>query len=508
MEHAPAGVEPETNPEVARLLKEQREFISERMPPRELAAYLVIGIAFLVAAVAFVMVGDTDGFDVVPAIVLLVAYAAAGRVHFEIGPGHTDPSLLVLVPALFIEPPATVPLLIAAGCLLSRVPDYVTGAAHPEGALAALGNAWHAVGPAVVLAVAVDAGGPRFSDAGWYLLAFLAYVACDAASGITRDRIALGVASGLQLRILAQVYALDALLAPVGLMAALATAREQYAFLLVAPLLAALAILARERGRRLDNALELSETRAQVLEAELEATRTRMEVLGAVSHGLQTPVAGVVAIAGVLARRGAGMPAEALTEAAGRLEGDALALRQLVRQALDYVRLAEGEPLPVRLADVDVAALVREAAGRLPAGATGVAGSASAAAGSGGEVVARADAVRVHQILAALVARALAVSPDPAAIRMDAATDARDGAPAIVVTVTEGGEPLGPDAAAGLVAAPSGALGTLENQGTGVDLFVATALAEAMGGTLAVTPAAAGNSWRLTLPAAGPRTAS
>lgn len=496
MEHAPAGVEPETNPEVARLLKDQRDFISERMPPRELRAYLVIGIAFLAAAGAILAVGDTEGFDAVAAVVLLLAYAGAGRVHFEIGPGYTDPSLLVLIPALFIEPPATVPLLIAAGCLLSRVPDYVTGAAHPEGALAALGNAWHAIGPALVLTLAVDPGGPRFSDVGWYALAFLAYVLGDAASGITRDRIAQGVASGLQLRILVQVYALDALLAPVGLMAALATAREPYAFLLAAPMLAALSVLARERGKRLDNALELSETRARVLEAELEAARTRMEVLGAVSHGLQTPVAGVVAIAGVLARRGPSMPPEVLVDAAGRLEDDALALRQLVRQALDYVRLVDGESIGVRTTEVDVAALARELNARLPGPSRG--------GGHETPLTARADAVRVHQILAALTARALAVSPDPSVIMVAAeAADHRPGT--VAITVTEGGAPLDRAAVSALVAAPSGALGTFENQGTGIDLFVATALAEAMDGMLVLEPTSGGNRWTLSLPAATPR---
>ncbi|MCW3016054.1 MAG: metal dependent phosphohydrolase [Solirubrobacterales bacterium] len=492
---APAGVEPETNPEVARLLREQRVELSERMSRRERLAELWVGLAFLVAAAGVLVVGDTSGFDPVAALVLLVAYVGAGRVRFEIGGGATDPTLLVLIPALFVEPPATVPLLVAAGCVLARVPDYLSGAAHPEGALAALGNSWHAIGPALVLSLAVDATDPRFADAGWYLLAFATYMAGDAVSGLTRQWAAHGVRPQLQLRMLARVYALDALLAPAGLLAALATAREPYAFLLAVPLVVALGVLSRERGKRLDNALALSETRAQVLEAELEATRARVEVLGAVSHGLQTPVAGIVAISGVLARGGPGMSGEAVAQAAGRLEGDALALRQLVRQALDYVRLVDGEPLGLRVEDVDVAAVAGELADRLaipPVIALGP-----------GPALARADAVRVHQLLACLLARALAVSAQPGEVRVTV----QPLDTAIEVTVAEGGPALDTVALAVLLRAPQGALGAMENQGTGIDLYVAAELAGAMGGTLAAVGGAdaggaGGNRWVVRLPAA------
>jgi signal transduction histidine kinase len=483
---ATAGVEPETNPEVERLVREHRDELSERMSRRERWTELGVGLAFLAAAAGVLAAGGTAGFDPVAAVVLLLAYVGASRARFEIGRGTTDPTLLVLVPALFVEPPATVPLLVAAGWALARVPDYAARRAHPDGMLAALGNSWHAIGPALVLALAVEPGGPRFADAGWYVVAFAAYLAGDAASGLTREWLAQGVRPQLQLRILARVYALDALLAPAGLLAALATAQEPYAFLLAVPLVVALGILSRERGKRLDNALALSQTRAQVLEAELEAARTRVEVLGAVSHGLQTPVAGVVAIAGILARRGADMPGDAVAQAAGRLEGDALALRQLVRQALDYVRLVDGEPLTLRLEKVDVAVVARELAARLPIAPVAASGAA----------VALADAVRVHQLLLCLLTRALAVSADPGAVRVSVEA----GPEGVQMSVLDGGPALDADAAGALLRAPEGALGTLENQGTGIDLYVAAELTRAMGGTLDAVADAGGNRWVVRLP--------
>jgi hypothetical protein len=65
-------------------------------------------------------------------------------------------------------------------------------------------------------------------------------------------------------RLLAWVWLVDALLAPIGLLAAFATADQPYAFLLVAPLPVALAIFAAERRRRLKQLLELRAARAEL----------------------------------------------------------------------------------------------------------------------------------------------------------------------------------------------------------------------------------------------------
>jgi HD-GYP domain-containing protein (c-di-GMP phosphodiesterase class II) len=57
---------------------------------------------------------------------------------------------------------------------------------------------------------------------------------------------------------LGAVWLIDVLLAPVGLLAAFASTEQQWAFLLVLPLVGLIAIFAREREARIDNALELS----------------------------------------------------------------------------------------------------------------------------------------------------------------------------------------------------------------------------------------------------------
>jgi putative nucleotidyltransferase with HDIG domain len=62
----------------------------------------------------------------------------------------------------------------------------------------------------------------------------------------------------LQLGVLREVWLVDALLSPIGLLAALASAVEPHAFLLVMPLGALLAVFARERRERIGTAIELS----------------------------------------------------------------------------------------------------------------------------------------------------------------------------------------------------------------------------------------------------------
>jgi signal transduction histidine kinase len=487
---APAtGVEPETNPEVAALLREQRAALMDRMKPRERTTEAVGAVAYFFAASALLWRGGTDGFDLSLAAVLVVAHGAAGQVRLELGGGWFSPTFLVLVPALFLEPPATVPLIVAGGCLLARAPDYLRGSAHPEGLLAAPNNAWHAIWPAVVLTVVERARTPDFSSAGWYLVAFGAYVAGDLTVGLLRQWAAHGVRPRLQFQMFVRVYAFDALLAPVGFMAALADTRERYAFLLAVPLMAFLAVLARERGKRLDNALALSESRAQLLEAELEATRARVEVLGAVSHGLQTPVAGIVAIAGVLRKRAPAMDETTLVDTIGHLEDDAVALRQLVRQGLDYVRLMEGDDLVLRDQTFDVADVARRVAGRTP-------GVTFDLPPAGDAIPVRGDAARVDQVLTALIDRSQRVSVSGADVELVVRADGNR----VSVAVRDDGPPVDDAELARITAAPTGALGTDESQGTGVDLYVAAQIVTALGGAL--TPGSPGSGGlAVTLPA-------
>jgi putative nucleotidyltransferase with HDIG domain len=223
----------------------------------EARAELVVGAPFLLAALALALLGDSGrALEAGPAIVMVLAYGALSRVRFHAGAGHTVPTQLVFVPMLFVLPTELVPLLVLAGMLAGNLPDYLRGALHPGRALMLPGDAWHALGPAAVL-VAAGVGDPAWSDWPWYLVALLAQFVLDFAIYAVRARLALDIPGGEQLPVLAWVWLVDALLAPLGLLAAFATLAFPYAFALVLPLALLLSLFARERNERIEQALEL-----------------------------------------------------------------------------------------------------------------------------------------------------------------------------------------------------------------------------------------------------------
>jgi HD-GYP domain-containing protein (c-di-GMP phosphodiesterase class II) len=227
---------------------------------RERAVEAATAISFLVVAVAMaVLIPSVRSFEFPTAALLIGAYVVACRIQFEASDGgYTVPTQIILVPMLFVLPTPAVPLIVALSWLLGRLPDYVTGEASPHRAFHIFGDSWHAVGPALVLCAA---GAQTFAWANWpiYLLALLAQFAFDIASAASRAWLIDGTAPRDQVRQIGLVFALDAVLAPIGLLGAYAAVTVSPALCLLSlPLCVALATLARERRARIDNALELS----------------------------------------------------------------------------------------------------------------------------------------------------------------------------------------------------------------------------------------------------------
>jgi HD-GYP domain-containing protein (c-di-GMP phosphodiesterase class II) len=188
--------------------------------------------------------------------VLIAAYAASFRLDFEIGSGSAVPTQLMLVPMLFVLPAGFVPLAVAAGIVLGSLDEYLRGSLHLGRVVLRVVNAWHAVGPALVLGLAVERG-PRLSDWPLYTVALLSQFVLDAVSAAGREWLALGVRPSVQLRAMVGVYAIDAGLAPVGLAVAFATESSPYGVVLALPLVGLLSVFARERRVRIDHELEL-----------------------------------------------------------------------------------------------------------------------------------------------------------------------------------------------------------------------------------------------------------
>jgi putative nucleotidyltransferase with HDIG domain len=91
-----------------------------------------------------------------------------------------------------------------------------------------------------------------------YPLAFLAQVVVDTAHAVLGEWCALGLPPSLSLRAVADVYLIDAMLSPVGVLAGLAAQQHLLLVAAVLPLLPLLRLFARERGERIDNAIALS----------------------------------------------------------------------------------------------------------------------------------------------------------------------------------------------------------------------------------------------------------
>ena len=139
---------------------------------------------------------------------------------------------------------------------LAKLPDVMRGALRPSRLLASIGNSWFAIGPAVVLSVG---GVHTIQDASVVVLlaALLAQFACDAGAAALREHVLRGTTLRERLDEL-WVCAIDAALAPVGLLVVAAMDETAWAAAALLPLIGVIAVFARERRRRVESLVELN----------------------------------------------------------------------------------------------------------------------------------------------------------------------------------------------------------------------------------------------------------
>ena len=177
--------------------------------------------------------------------------------RFDLPLAWTSPVQLALVPVLFMLPPWLVPVAMAASIVIARLPDVVRGRVVPARLLLAPANAWFTVGPAAVLAAT---GVPSPEEAGILILVamLVAQIATDFAVSVLWQRLTHRAPLAAQLRESYMVYAIDAMLFPVGLLAAFAIDDSPYYVALLTPLFGVLAVFASERRVRLQQLTELN----------------------------------------------------------------------------------------------------------------------------------------------------------------------------------------------------------------------------------------------------------
>jgi putative nucleotidyltransferase with HDIG domain len=245
----------ELNLEDQQLLAETRARAQSGMRAGERVAEW-LGVVTLVAAVAALwVITPPQDFDVVPAAVCTAVLALSALVRFETPFGFTVPTQLAFVPLVFAMPVALVPVATFVALSMARLPDVFRHGLPVSRLLQSAGNARFAIGASAVFAVAAVT--PAHAGAGLLLLALVAQFAVDFVGSCVSDAIGRGASLAAQLRE-TWVYGVDAALALVGLEVAKNISSSPAAALTLVPLLALLAVFARERHLRLQGLLELN----------------------------------------------------------------------------------------------------------------------------------------------------------------------------------------------------------------------------------------------------------
>jgi HD-GYP domain-containing protein (c-di-GMP phosphodiesterase class II) len=247
------------DPVLERRLEEARARVVQAPAGREGLVRGVLAMVFLSCAIPLALLAGTHrapAWWLYPLFV--VGYALTSSLGFEVGPGFALPTEIVLVPMLFVLPARYLPLIVAAGLLLAGAWEVARGSLSLRRALVwPPVNSIFALGPALVF---VAAGEPRADAQGAVALAAAVAVqfAVDGGASCAVEWLANRVSPRELVRPLRWAFAIDALLAPLGYVAAVAARVESAALLLPFPIVGLLLLFARERRERMDSMLALS----------------------------------------------------------------------------------------------------------------------------------------------------------------------------------------------------------------------------------------------------------
>ncbi len=238
-----------------RVLADTRRRAAEPLVSRELLCEIAVAVGFL-ACVAGLWVAQPPGaFALAPAALCLAVFVLATKVRFETPFGFTVATQLAFVPLVFSVPGALVPLAVAVALAITRLPRIISGDVPTQRLLRTIGNSWFAIGPLAVFALAGTA--PRAAGPTLLMLALLAQLVLDFTVSAIRTWIERGASLIAQLREIIWVYGIDAALSVIALVIAEDIHHTPITTLAPLPLLALLAIFARERRDRITSLLEL-----------------------------------------------------------------------------------------------------------------------------------------------------------------------------------------------------------------------------------------------------------
>jgi HD-GYP domain-containing protein (c-di-GMP phosphodiesterase class II) len=237
------------------LIELSRASASSPLARRHTTGLLALG--FVVVAFGALLLPAHRSTSIGTVLICIGCYALATRVRFEFGGVFAVPTEPIIVAMWFLLPPRMLPVVVCAALLLSDFPDIVRRRMPLDRLALTVSSAWFSVGPALVILLWATHE-PRWRTIPVYAAALLAQFSFDYATGFVLNRSFHAVSPVAQLRSVLPAFAVDTLLAPLGLLVAFATYRHPWALVLMLPLLLLFATFARERQHRIDNALELS----------------------------------------------------------------------------------------------------------------------------------------------------------------------------------------------------------------------------------------------------------
>jgi HD-GYP domain-containing protein (c-di-GMP phosphodiesterase class II) len=259
MSRIAAALNLEESPVAQQHYEAAHERDTQPLARRERIAEVAAGAGMVTAALGLaVFVPAGRDLDVAVMLLLTLALIVAARVKFDVAGSFTFATQPVFVAMLFVLPPTVVPLLVAIALPIAKLPEVIRGERPLGRAAIATADGWFALGPALVLTLA---GTPEAGATSVFLLlgALLSQFAFDFTAAALRERAAGGPSLREQAREAGWIYSVDALLAPIGFLAALAAEQHQWAVALLLPLLALLQVFSLERKWRISYILELSQ---------------------------------------------------------------------------------------------------------------------------------------------------------------------------------------------------------------------------------------------------------
>ena len=201
--------------------------------------------------------------DLATMVLLGVVHGIASLVAFESKGGSAVPTAPIFVASLFLLPLSLVPTVVLIGLLIGA---RGTGRGAVRRVLVPALSGWNSIGPVLVLSQLHEP--PSIDLWYWYLLVFAAELAlmCSWPSCASVRSACRGGCSPAPM---AWTYAIDSMLAPIGLTAVIATQGSLWAVLWASTPIGVLALLARDRAEHLEQAVAISEA----FEAAIETAR-------------------------------------------------------------------------------------------------------------------------------------------------------------------------------------------------------------------------------------------